>query len=154
MGLPLSRRVLISLVAGALLGVALQAIYVDSPAVIEATLAWSNVLGSGYVSLLKMIIMPLILVTMIAAVVRMEAVAALGKIGGLVIGILIGTTVIAAFVGIAVTNLFGLTAEGLTEGARELARAEVLVGRQSTVADLALGQIILSFIPQEYFSVT
>ena len=47
MGLPLSRRVLISLVAGALLGVALQAIYVDSPAVIEATLAWSNVLGSG-----------------------------------------------------------------------------------------------------------
>ena len=152
MGLPLSRRVLISLVAGALLGVALQAIYVDSPAVIEATLAWSNVLGSGYVSLLKMIIMPLILVTMIAAVVRMEAVAALGKIGGLVIGILIGTTVIAAFVGIAVTNLFGLTAEGLTEGARELARAEVLVGRQSTVADLALGQIILSFIPQNIFS--
>ena len=152
MGLPLSRRVLISLVAGALLGVALQAIYVDSPAVIEATLAWSNVLGSGYVSLLKMIIMPLILVTMIAAVVRMEAVAALGKIGGLVIGILIGTTVIAAFVGIAVTNLCGLTAEGLTEGARELARAEVLVGRQSTVADLALGQIILSFIPQNIFS--
>ena len=152
MGLPLSRRVLISLVAGALLGVALQAIYVDSPAVIEATLAWSNVLGSGYVSLLKMIIMPLILVSMIAAVVRMEAVAALGKIGGLVIGILMGTTVIAALVGIAVTNLFGLTAEGLTEGARELARAEVLVARQSTVADLALGQIILSFIPQNIFS--
>ena len=152
MGLPLSRRVLIGLVAGALLGVALQAIYVDSPAVIEATLAWSNVLGSGYVSLLKMIIMPLILVTMIAAVVRMEAIAALGKIGGLVIGILIGTTVIAAFVGIAVTNLFGLTAEGLTEGVRELARAEVLLARQSTVADLALGQIILSFIPQNIFS--
>ena len=152
MGLPLSRRVLIGLVAGALLGVALQAIYVDSPAVIEATLAWSNVLGSGYVSLLKMIIMPLILVTMIAAVVRMEAVAALGKIGGLVIGILIGTTVIAALVGIAVTNLFGLTAEGLTEGARELARAEVLLARQSSVADLALGQIILSFIPQNIFS--
>jgi uncharacterized protein len=152
MGLPLSRRVLISLVTGALLGIALQAIYVDSPEVIKATLAWSNVLGSGYVSLLKMIIMPLILVTMIAAVVRMEAVAALGKIGGLVIGILIGTTVIAALVGIAVTNLFGLTAEGLTEGARELARAEVLLARQSSVADLALGQIILSFIPQNIFS--
>ena len=151
-GVSLSHRVLLGLVIGALLGVVLQAIYVDSPALIESTLAWSNVIGSGYVSLLKMIIMPLILVTMVAAVVRMEAVVALGKIGSLVIGLLLGTTVIAALVGIAVTNLFGLTAEGLTEGARELARAEVLVARQSSVADLALGEILLSFIPQNIFS--
>ncbi|MFT7468857.1 MAG: L-cystine uptake protein TcyP (sodium:dicarboxylate symporter family), partial [Candidatus Pseudothioglobus sp.] len=70
MGLSLSRRVLLSLIAGAVLGLVLQAVYIDSPEVIKATLAWSNVLGSGYVSLLKMIIMPLILVSMIAAVVR------------------------------------------------------------------------------------
>jgi L-cystine uptake protein TcyP (sodium:dicarboxylate symporter family) len=152
MGLSLSRRVLVSLIAGAVLGLALQAIYIDSPEVITATLGWSNVLGSGYVSLLKMIIMPLILVSMIAAVVRMEAVAALGKIGGLVVGMLIFTTIIAALIGIMVTNIFGLTAEGLTEGARELARAEVLVVRQTTVADMGLAQIMLSFIPQNIFS--
>lgn len=152
MGLSLSRRVLVSLIAGALLGLALQAVYIDSPEVIKATLVWSNVLGSGYVSLLKMIIMPLILVSMIAAVVRMEAVAALGKIGGLVVGMLIVTTIIAALIGIMVTNVFGLTAAGLTEGARELARAEVLVVRQATVADMSLAQILLSFIPQNIFS--
>jgi L-cystine uptake protein TcyP (sodium:dicarboxylate symporter family) len=152
MGLSLSRRVLVSLIAGAVLGLALQAIYIDSPEVITATLGWSNVLGSGYVSLLKMIIMPLILVSMIAAVVRMEAVAALGKIGGLVVGMLIFTTIIAALIGIMVTNSFGLSAEGLTEGARELARAEVLVVRQTTVADMGLAQIMLSFIPQNIFS--
>jgi L-cystine uptake protein TcyP (sodium:dicarboxylate symporter family) len=152
MGLSLSRRVLVSLIAGAVLGLALQAIYIDSPEVITATLGWSNVLGSGYVSLLKMIIMPLILVSMIAAVVRMEAVAALGKIGGLVVGMLIFTTIIAALIGIMVTNIFGLSAEGLTEGARELARAEVLVVRQTTVADMGLAQIMLSFIPQNIFS--
>jgi L-cystine uptake protein TcyP (sodium:dicarboxylate symporter family) len=152
MGLSLSRRVLVSLIAGAVLGLALQAIYIDSPDVITATLGWSNVLGAGYVSLLKMIIMPLILVSMIAAVVRMEAVAALGKIGGLVVGMLIFTTIIAALIGIMVTNMFGLTAEGLTEGARELARAEVLVVRQTTVADMGLAQIVLSFIPQNIFS--
>jgi L-cystine uptake protein TcyP (sodium:dicarboxylate symporter family) len=151
-GMSLSRRVLVSVVAGASLGLALQAIYVDSPDVIAATLVWSNVLGTGYVSLLKMIIMPLILVSMIAAVVRLEAVASLGKIGGLVIGILIGTTMIAAVIGIAVTQLFGLTAEGLTEGAREMARAEVLVARQESVANLGLADIILSFIPQNIFS--
>lgn len=31
--------------------------------VIEATLQWSDVIGSGYISLLKMIVMPLILVS-------------------------------------------------------------------------------------------
>ncbi|MDP4597304.1 MAG: L-cystine transporter [Pseudomonadales bacterium] len=151
-GMSLSRRVLVSLVAGASLGLALQAVYVDSPDVIAATLGWANVLGTGYVSLLKMIIMPLILVSMVAAVVRLEALASLGKIGGLVIGILIGTTMIAALIGIGVTQLFGLSAEGLTAGARELARAEVLVARQETVANLSLAQIILSFIPQNIFS--
>lgn len=110
-GMSLSRRVLVSLVAGASLGLALQAVYVDSPDVIAATLGWANVLGTGYVSLLKMIIMPLILVSMVAAVVRLEALASLGKIGGLVIGILIGTTMIAALIGIGVTQLFGLSAE-------------------------------------------
>ena len=92
----------------------------------SGTLEWTNVVGTTYMNLLKMIVMPLVLVMMIAAVVRMREVAALGKIGGMVIVILIGTTMVAAFVGILMANVFGLTAEGLTEGARELARVDVL----------------------------
>jgi len=149
-GVSLSQRVLLSLVAGALFGLALQLIYTEQ--VISSTLDWSNVIGSGYVSLLKMIIMPLILVSMIAAVVRMEELATLGKIGGLVIGILVGTTIIAALIGIGVTNLFGLTAEGLTNGARELARAEVLEARQGSVSELSFAAILISFIPQNIFA--
>ena len=87
--------------------------------------------ATTYMNLLKMIVMPLVLVMMIAAVVRMREVAALGKIGGMVIVILIGTTMVAAFVGILMANVFGLTAEGLTEGARELARVDVLQARQA-----------------------
>jgi len=151
-GQPLSRRVLIGLVAGATLGLALQAIYATNPDAIAATLAWSNVLGSGYVNLLRMIVMPLILVSMTAAVVRMDEAATLGKIGGLVIGLLVLTTMISAFVGIVITNAFGLTAEGLTQGARELARAEDLVVSQATLAELTLAEILLSFIPQNIFS--
>ena len=52
--------------------------------------------GSGYISLLKTVIMPLVLVMMIAAVVRMREVADLGRIGGSVVGILVGTTAVAA----------------------------------------------------------
>lgn len=151
-GFSLSQRVLTSLVLGALLGLVFQMVYDADPAAIRETLAWSNIVGSGYVSLLKMIIMPLILVSMIAAVVKMDEISTLGKIGGTVVAILIGTTIISAIVGITVANVFGLSADGLTNGARELARAEVLQSRQGVVTDLSFPKIILSFIPQNIFS--
>ena len=147
----LSQQILAGLVAGVLFGFALQFAYSGNPDAISGTLEWTNVIGSGYVNLLRMIIMPLVLVMMIAAVVRMREVAALGKIGGAVIGILIATTMIAALIGISMVNIFGLTADGLTEGARELARAEVLLGRQETVESLGLADMLIRFIPSNIF---
>jgi len=151
-GVSLSQRVLVSLVLGALLGLVFQFIYGADPTTIKETLAWSSMVGSGYVSLLKMIIMPLILISMIAAVVKLDEISTLGKIGGSVVAVLMGTTFISAIVGIAVANIFGLSADGLTNGARELARAEVLQSRQGAVTDLSFPKIILSFIPQNIFS--
>jgi hypothetical protein len=147
----LSQRILAGLVAGVAFGLALQATQAGNPDSIERTLVWTNVVGEGYINLLKMIIMPLVLVMMIAAVVRMRELATLGKIGGMVIGILVATTVIAALVGVGIVNVFGLTAEGLTEGARELARAEALVARQETLADLTFADMLLRFIPSNVF---
>ena len=149
-GIALSTRVLTALIVGAALGVILQ--FLMSAPQIQQTLAWTNVVGSGYVSLLKMIVMPLILVSMVAAVVKIDEITSLGKIGGLVVGLLVGTTMIAALIGMVITASFGLSADGLTQGARELARAEVLEVRQGRVADLTLPQILLSFIPQNIFS--
>jgi hypothetical protein len=147
----LSRRILAGLVAGVGYGLALQLVYASNPVAIDDTLTWTNVVGSGYVSLLKMIIMPLVLVMMIAAVVRMGQVTALGKIGGSVIGILIGTTMIAALVGIGITNLFGLTAEGLTQGARELERSQALAARYQEFSDLGMADMLVRFIPSNVF---
>jgi L-cystine uptake protein TcyP (sodium:dicarboxylate symporter family) len=147
----LSQQILAGLGAGVIFGFAMQFAYSGNTDVISGTLEWTNVIGSSYVNLLRMIIMPLVLVMMIAAVVRMREVAALGKIGGVVIGILIGTTIIAALIGISMANIFGLTADGLTEGARELARAEVLAGRQETVESLSLADMIVRFVPSNIF---
>ena len=147
----LSQQILAGLGAGVVFGLALQFAYSGNPGAISGTLEWTNVIGSSYVNLLRMIIMPLVLIMMISAVVRMRAVAALGKIGGLVIGILIGTTVIAALVGISMANIFGLTADGLTEGARELARAEVLVARQETIESFSLADMLVRFVPSNIF---
>lgn len=150
-GTPLSRQILAGLIAGVVYGSALQLLYAGNPTVIGGTLEWTNVIGSSYVNLLMMIIMPLVLVMMITAVVRMRDLATLGRIGGSVIGILVGTTMIAALVGILVTNAFGLTADGLTEGARELERAEVLNQRYESMADLGLADMLVRFIPANIF---
>ena len=148
---PLSRQILAGLGAGLIFGFALQIFYAGNADVVASTLEWTNVIGASYVNLLRMIIMPLVLVMMIAAVVRMRNLAALGRIGGSVIGILVGTTMIAALVGILVTNAFGLTADGLTEGARELERAETLTQRYEGVAELGLADMLVRFIPSNIF---
>jgi hypothetical protein len=147
----LSQRILAGLVAGVLYGLALQLVYPSDSAAVDATLTWTNVIGSGYVSLLRMIIIPLVLVMMIAAVVRMGEVAELGKIGGSVLGILIGTTMVAALVGIIIANTFGLNAEGLTQGARELERSEALAARYADFGELDLADMLVQLIPANVF---
>jgi uncharacterized protein len=147
----LAQKILAGLVAGVVFGLALQFLYSSSPEVMADTLHWTDVVGNIYINLLKMIIMPLVLTMMIAAVVRMSDIAVVGKIGGSVIGILIATTVVAALVGILVANLFGLTAEGLTEGVREMARAEVLLERRESIANLGLADMLVRFVPSNIF---
>ncbi|MDE1335188.1 L-cystine transporter [Vibrio aestuarianus] len=148
----LSRLVLLGLIFGSAFGLALQLVFGEGNPIIKETLSWVNVVGNGYVGLLKMVIMPLVLVSMIAAVVKLDKGGSLGKISGLTISILLFTTAISALIGVAVTQTFGLTAEGLVEGARETARIAVLESRVSTVSDLTIPQMLLSFIPTNPFA--
>ena len=148
----LSSLVLIGLIAGSLYGLALQLIHANDSLVIKNTLEWVNIVGSGYVGLLKMVIMPLVLVSMFSAVVKLDKSGSLGKISGLTIGVLLFTTMIAALIGIVVAQAFGLTAEGLTEGARETARVAVLDSRISSVSNLTIPQILVTFIPTNPFA--
>ncbi|GIA03793.1 TPA: L-cystine transporter [Vibrio cholerae] len=148
----LSRQVLFGLVLGSAFGLALQVVLGEGHTAIQETLSWVAIVGNGYVGLLKMVIMPLVLVSMISAVVRLDKNGSLGKISSLTIGILLVTTAISALIGILITQAFGLTAEGLVEGARETARIAALESRASTVADLTIPQILLSFIPTNPFA--
>ena len=151
-GLTLSKQILLGLFLGVFFGLALQVIYSNQGVVIQETLVWTNVIGSSYVNLLRMVIMPLVLTMMIAAVVKMKDVASLGKVGFSVVLILLGTTMISALVGIGVSNLFGLSMDGLTEGARELSRANSLTTRQESIASLGLADMLVRFIPSNIFS--
>jgi L-cystine uptake protein TcyP (sodium:dicarboxylate symporter family) len=77
----------------------------------------------------------------------------LGKISFYTIGILLFTTAIAAFVGVGVTHLFGLTADGLVQGTQETARLSALHSDYiAKVTDLNVPQLLLSFIPTNPFA--
>lgn len=149
----LSKKVLAGLGIGVLFGLALQAIYGPQSAVIKSSLSWINVVGNGYVQLLQMIVMPLVFASILSAVARLHNASSLGRISLLTIGVLLFTTAISALVGVFVTGLFHLSAEGLVQGAQESVRLAALqnnyVGR---LADLSAPQMLLSFIPKNPFA--
>lgn len=104
---------LVGLVMGVVFGLALHTIYGSDSQVLKDSVQWFNIVGNGYVQLLQMIVMPLVFASILSAVARLHNASQLGKISFLTIGTLLFTTLIAALVGVLVTNLFGLTAEGL-----------------------------------------
>ncbi|TMM46324.1 L-cystine transporter [Colwellia ponticola] len=148
----LSRTVLFGLIVGSVFGLVLQFVFAEQSQAAQEVLNWVSVVGKGYVSLLKMVIMPLVLVFMIAAVVKLEDQGSLGKISFVSISILLITTAISALVGIAVTYGFDLSIDTLVAGTRETAQMSTIQNKAATVADLTVPQMLLSFIPENPFA--
>lgn len=149
----LSRRVLIGLIIGVIYGIALQYVYTTENIVLTTSIEWFNIIGNGYVALLQMIVMPLVFISILSAVAKLHSASSLGKISFLTIGILLLTTMISALIGVMVVNLFGLTSNGLVEGAKESARLVALESSYiSKVSDMTVPQFILSFIPKNPFA--
>ena len=144
-------RVFTGLGLGVLLGAAAQAIYGADSAAVTGTNEYLAIVGSGYVKLLQMIIMPLIMVSIISAILKLKDASSLGKISALTIGILLITTTVAAAIGILMAKLFGLTAVGLTSSAAEVARGVQLQGSLETAKALSLPKLLISFIPSNPF---
>ena len=149
----LSRKVFIALVAGLLFGIILQIIYrANNPAIISRSVEWFNIVGNGYVKLLQMIVMPLIFVSILSAVAKLHDAASLGKISSFVISMLLLTTLIAAIVAIIVSLSFNLSANELTSGIQEQARAIKLQEiKSNTLDNLSVPAMLLSFLPSNPF---
>jgi L-cystine uptake protein TcyP (sodium:dicarboxylate symporter family) len=146
-----TKRVFTGLGLGIVLGAAFQAAYGAGSPVIAATSAWLDIIGSGYVQLLQMIIMPLIMVSIIQAILKLRNASSLGKISALTIGTLLITTVIAACIGILMAKLFDLTAVGLVKNAAEVARGQYMDAKLATAQQISIPNTILSFIPSNPF---
>ncbi|MCC7600998.1 cation:dicarboxylase symporter family transporter [Janthinobacterium sp. FW305-129] len=144
-------RVFTGLGLGVLLGAAVQWLYGAGSPIIAGTNEYIDIVGSGYVKLLQMIIMPLIMVSIISAILKLKDASSLGKISALTIGTLLITTTIAAAIGILMAKLFGLTAVGLTSSAAEVARGVQLQGSLETAKALSLPKLLVSFVPTNPF---
>jgi len=153
-GTKFTLRVLTALALGIALGAVFHLIYaadeVTRP-VITTTNAYLDIVGTGYVELLQMLVMPLILVSIIGAILKLKDAASLGKISALTIGTLLATTMVAAAIGILMAWLFGLTAVGLTSSAAEVARGHYLQHSMSSAKAISLPSLLLSFIPTNPF---
>ncbi len=151
-GRTLSSRVLLGLVLGVACGALLQAVYGLGSPTVRATLEWVGIVGSGYVRLLQMVIAPLVLVSILAAVTRLGSVRSLGAISAGVLGVLLLTTSISALIGVTVATTFGLRADGLVQGARELEKGAALAAKVGEATTLTIPALLQSFVPNNVFA--
>ncbi|MCQ2969118.1 MAG: cation:dicarboxylase symporter family transporter [Clostridium sp.] len=71
---------------------------------------WYGLIGNGFMDLLKMLVVPLIFVSIIRVIINMKDGVNLGKLTSKSLTVLLGTTTLAAIVGLVVGNLFNLGA--------------------------------------------
>ncbi len=147
-----STNVLLAVLLGVGLGAALQATYGLGTPALTGTLTWIGVVGSGYVRLLQMVIAPLVLISILAAMTKLDNARALGGISAGVLGLLMVTTAISALIGVGMTEMFGLRADALVQGARELERGNAMEAQVAEAARLTIPALLQSFIPSNIFA--
>ena len=108
-----TKLMLVSMGMGTILGFIIQYIakFPKDPTQIswlKEVTTWYGLVGYGFMDLLKMLVVPLIFVSIIRVIINMKAGENLGKLTTRSIFTLLGTTAIAAIVGIIVGNLFKL----------------------------------------------
>lgn len=128
-----SKRMIIGTGFGLGLGVVIQAIsgFVSAPmevTFVAETTKWYGLVGNGFMDLIRMIVVPLIIVSIIHVIINMEESSNIGKLTKNTLVITLVMVIIAAIVGLIVGVLFkvgsGMTVEG---GTREIKQVKTMV---------------------------
>ncbi|MFD2442990.1 L-cystine transporter [Bacillus sp. CGMCC 1.16607] len=146
-----SKRVFLSLAIGIIYGFTLQWIYGPTSEIVRESIDWFNLVGNGYIKLLQMVVVPLVFISILAAFTRMKLAGNVGKISTLILGLLIGTTAVAAAVGIATAVGFDLEAIQIQSGDAEAARGVQLEQRFTEIENKTFPQQMLDLLPANPF---
>jgi uncharacterized protein len=144
-------RVLTALLIGIIYGAILQLILGTKSPVVKGANDWFAILSSGYVRLLKMIVIPLIFVAITTAIINLKDSKSLKKMSILIISTLVITAGISAAIGAGSANIFGLNASGLQAGQSELSAEKNM---ETTLTDFQakpIQQQIVEIVPTNPF---
>ena len=141
-------RVITALILGIAFGAILQLTIKDS-GIISRAMSWITLVGSGYVRLLRMIVYPLIIVSITKSIATQKQ--NIGKAASRIMGVLMITVAISAFVGALTTSIFGLSADKMAQGENEIARGQALEGKLHDFEAKPIQQQILEIIPVNPF---
>lgn len=108
-----STRMIISTLLGLVLGLIIQIVagFPDSPAEvtwISEVTKWYGLIGYGFMDLLKMLVVPLVFVSIIRVIITMEEGQSFKVLTSRSLLVLLGTTAISAIVALIIGNLFKL----------------------------------------------
>lgn len=151
-GMNFTPRVFLALGLGILLGIGIQLVLGRESDITTTALDWMSIVGQGYIALLKMLVMPLVFVAIVGAFTRTKVTENLGRIGAIVLAVLLGTVALAALTGWAAVAFSGLAGASFTGGSVDASSMEALQASQQKVANLTLPQEIVAFIPTNIFA--
>lgn len=103
----LTRRILIGLVSGLLVGVALNRWAADTGVGVFLVDGVFHVIGQIFLASLKLLVVPLVLVSLACGTAALEDVAKLGRIGGKTLGLYLLTTAVAISLAILAATIVG-----------------------------------------------
>lgn len=136
-------RVVAGLLGGIIFGAVLKTVADD--ATVTEGIRWISLVGTAYTKLLKMMVIPLIFVSIVCAIINQKSGKNLGKITALVLVILLSTAAVAAVVGGVTASAFGVSAEGLEIGEAESKKTSQLEEKASE--GLSIENTIIDIIP-------
>ena len=138
-----TKQVLISMVAGIFIGLIIN-FYFISYTFIESFLIGDifSTISSLFLILLKMIVLPLIFVSIVSGIISINDVSTLGRIGIKTISLYIFTTIIAISLALIASSLVNYNLGNLVMPAAPI----------TNVAASSNTNIILSFFPENFFS--
>ena len=147
---PLHTRILIGMIAGALLGMAANALWGDSPALAQV-IAWVTVpVGRIFLRLIFMVVIPLVVAALILGVAEIGDVRRLGRVGARTLLCTVLLSGVSVLLGVGLANLVR-PGEGLAPETRQalldvMGRAQ---GELKPPPQVKSGpQVILDLIPE------
>ena len=136
-----TQRIIVALIFGLIYGAVLQLVFGADGDVTTLTNSWFGIVGSGFTKALQFLIVPVVLVSIMSAIVKANTGSKAAKSSGQILFVLLSTTAVAAVIGFASALIFHLDASELVSSVTE--------STDKTPTDIPTS--LLNFIPSNLF---